>query len=79
MEDGYGAGLNGMGDTYMNEDFYQDREEDTTNNAQSSMNVEYDPKADAQKEVEHEEKRYKQILKRFRVIKPEEVEKMLVE
>ena len=48
MEDGYGAGLNGMGaDTYMNEDFYHDREDDTTNNAPSSLNVEYDPVADA--------------------------------
>lgn len=78
MEDGYGAGLNGMGaDTYMNEDFYQDRDEDTTMNVQSSMNMEYDPIADAKKEAENEEKRYKQILKRFRVIRPEEVNKML--
>ena len=60
MEDGYGAGLNGMGtETFMNDDFYQDREEDTNANVQSSMNMEYDPIADAKKEAENEEKRYK--------------------
>jgi hypothetical protein len=64
MEDGYAAGLDGMGgggfDQYMNEDFYNDRDDeaDLTNNAQSSINVEYDPLADARKENEHEEKRY---------------------
>lgn len=65
----------------MNEDFYNDRDDegDLTNNAQSSINVEYDPLADARKETEHEEKRYQQIVKRFRVIRPEEVEKMLSE
>lgn len=85
MEDGYAAGLDGMGgggfDQYMNQDFYNDRDDeaDLTNNAQSSINVEYDPLADARKENEHEEKRYQQILKRFRIISPEEVEKMLSE
>lgn len=64
MEDGYAAGLDGMGgggfDQYMNEDFYNDRDDeaDLTNNAQSSINVEYDPLADARKDNEHEEKRY---------------------
>ena len=64
MEDGYAAGLDGMGgggfDQYMNEDVYNDRDDeaDLTNNAQSSINVEYDPLADARKDNEHEEKRY---------------------
>ena len=49
MEDEYGGGFDMGGDPYMNDNFYNDRDEeaDLTNNAQSTLNVEYDPKADA--------------------------------
>ena len=49
MEDEYGGGFDMGGDPYMNDNFYNDRDDeaDLTNNAQSTLNVEYDPKADA--------------------------------
>lgn len=40
--------------------------------------MEYDPQmTDERKEQEREKKKYAQIVKRFRVIMPDEVEKML--
>jgi len=82
MEDGYGGGLDGMmggppgfDDHMMNDDMYDD--ELTTNQQQSSMNVEYDPLADEKKENAKEEKKYQQMIKRFRVILPDEVDQMM--
>lgn len=41
------------------------------------MMVEYDPQADELKHIANEEKRYAQIVKRFRIIQPDEVNKMI--
>lgn len=59
----------------MNDDFYT--EEPDASNVKSNLNVEYDPKADEIKQQVNEQKKYSQILQRFRVISPAEVNKMM--
>ena len=77
MEDGYGNGLDQMGGPGAYDDFMEDAGTSMTN-GQGSLNVEYDPQmTDERKEQEREKKKYAQIVKRFRIIMPEEVEKML--
>lgn len=67
-------------DQMMNDEFINDDQEiSTSNNVATSMNVEYDPEANERKQAENEEKKYAQILKRFRVIQPNEVHRMLNE
>ena len=70
MEDGYGAGLDGMGPGFEH-DFYGDMDQDMST---TQLNVEYDPN---DKENDREERKYQQIVKRFRVIMPADIDKML--
>lgn len=80
MEEDYGGnGLNGGGfDHIMNDDFYTEEADiSNTNNGTSSRNIEWDPKADEIKQQLNEQKKYTQIVQRFRVISPDEVHKMI--
>lgn len=72
MEDGYNNGLN-MGTL----DYYEDEADISATPITNSHNVEYDPERDAMKQSMHEEKRYQVIVKKFRVIQPDEIERML--
>ena len=65
MEDGYGMPPGGF-----EQDFYGDLDAEMTSTAQ--INVEYDPQ-----DTTREEKKYAQLVKRFRVILPAEIDKML--
>lgn len=63
----------------MNDDFYNEENTSFMNGDKSSMNVHYDPKDDEKKQKEHEQKNYKKILQRFRVISPDEINQMMKE
>lgn len=78
----YNNGLYGMGmgagglDEF---DGLHDMEDDEVNSSnynqsasknQSLINVRYDPEADQKKDEEREQRKYKQVLQRFRVILP---------
>lgn len=80
MEDGYGNGLDAMGGPGAYDDFMEDAGTSLTNGqGGSTINMEYDPSmTDERKEQEREKRKYQQIVKRFRVIMPDEVEKMLL-
>ena len=78
MEDAYGAGFDGLGGPggfdQFNEDFYGDLDAEMTTTNQQQPNLEYDPNTASDDRVQ---KKYSQIVKRFRIILPEDVEKML--
>lgn len=78
MEDAYGAGFDGLGGPggfdQFNEDFYGDLDAEMTTTNQQQPNLEYDPNTASDDRVQ---KKYSQIIKRFRIILPEDVEKML--
>jgi hypothetical protein len=78
MEDANGMGFGGLGGPggfdQFNEDFYGDLDADMTTTNQQQPNLEFDPNTATEDRVQ---KKYSQIVKRFRVIMPEDVEKML--
>ena len=78
MEDAYGAGFDGLGGPggfdQFNEDFYGDLDAEMTTTNHQQPTLEYDPDRASEDRVQ---KKYSEIVKRFRVILPEDVEKML--